>query len=130
MAVGMHGVNLANKWLDMLGATAFTAPTNTYIKLHTADPGASATNAPSGTTTRVVLAWGAAAAGVKALVATLPSWAAWAGGSETLTHASVWDNLTVGNFLYSFAFTTPKPVTNGDTVNLLSHSFTLTPLAA
>jgi len=130
MAVGLSTANLANKWLDMLGATAFTAPTNTYIKLHTGDPTSAGAGSPSANTTRVVLAWGSAAAGVKAIVATLPSWAAWASGSETLSHGSVWDNLTAGNFLYSFAFTTPKPVTNGDTVNLTAHSFTLTPLAA
>jgi hypothetical protein len=130
VTVGLHTVNLANKWLDMLGGTAFTAPSNTYAKLHTADPGSAATTAPSGTTTRVVLAWAASSGGSKAITSTLPSWASWAGGSETISHVSVWDNLTAGNVLYTFALTTPKAITNGDTLNLTSHSISLTPVMA
>lgn len=130
MTVGLHTVNLANKWLDMLGGTAFTAPTNTYVKLHTGDPLGAATAATSANVTRVILAWSAASAGSKAITATLPSWASWASGSETISHMSVWDNLTAGNFLYSFALTTAKAITNGDTLNLTSHSISFTPLAA
>lgn len=131
MTVGMHAVNLANKWLDMLGGTAFTAPANTYAKLHIGDPGAAGASNPSANTTRVILAWGSAnGSAVKALVATFPVWAAWAAGSETISHISVWDNLTAGNYLYSFALNTPRAMLNGDTLTLTSHSFTLTPLAA
>lgn len=130
MTVGLAATTLANKWLDMLGATAFTAPTNTYMKLHTADPGAAGTTAASANTTRVIIAWAAASAGSKAIQATLPSWASWASGSETISHVSVWDNLTAGNFLYSFALTTPKAITNGDTLNMTSHSIAFTPIAA
>jgi hypothetical protein len=32
--------------------------------------------------------------------------------------------------LYTFALTTPKAITNGDTLNLTSHSISFTPLAA
>lgn len=131
MAVGMHTVNLANKWLDMLGGTAFTAPTNTYAKLHTADPGAAATTAPSSVTTRVILSWAAAASGSKAIQATFPSWASWAGTSpETLTHISVWDNLTAGVVLFTAALTASKTVTTGDTFTLSSLSFGMTPVMA
>lgn len=130
MAVGLSAVNLANKWLDMLGATAFTAPTNLYVKLHTADPGSAGTTAASANTTRVVLAWAAASAGSKAINGTLPQWATWAAGSETISHISVWDNLTAGNFLFSAALTASKPMTNGDTLNLNSLTFALTPIAA
>jgi len=131
MAVGLHTVNLANKWLDMLGATAFTAPTNTYAKLHTADPGSAATTAASSVTTRVILAWAVAASGSKAIQATFPSWASWAGTSpETLTHISVWDNLTVGSVLFTAALTASKTVTTGDTFTLSSLTFAFTPLMA
>src|SRR4051812_36909046 len=112
MTVGLAATTLANKWLDMLSGTAFTAPTNTYVKLHTADPGAAGTTAPSANTTRVVLSWSAASAGSKAITATLPSWASWASGSETITHISVWDASTAGNFLFSVALTSSKAVTN------------------
>ena len=130
MAAGLHAVNLANKWLDMLGGTAFTAPTNVYFKLHTGDPGASAAANASAETTRVVASWAAASGGSKAITATLPSWASWSAGTETISHISVWDASTAGNFLYSFALTASKQVENGDTLNMTSHSFAFTPLAA
>lgn len=132
MAVGMHGVNLANKWLDMLGGTAFTAPATTAVKLHTSagDPGAAATANASSVTTRPALTWAVAASGSKAISGT-PSWASWAGTSpETLAYISVWDSTTAGNFLFSAALTTSKTVTTGDTFTLSSLSFSLTPLAA
>lgn len=130
MTVGLSTANLANKWLDMLGATAFTAPTNTYVKLHTADPGSAGTTAASANTTRVVLAWAAASSGSKAITSTLPSWASWASGTETISHISIWDNLTAGNFLFSIALTASKTVSNGDTLNLTAMSMSLAPLAA
>lgn len=130
MTAGLSATNLANKWLDMLGASAFTAPANTYVKLHTGDPGSAGASNASANTTRVVLAWSAASAGSKAITATLPSWATWASGSETITHLSLWDNLTAGNFLGSVALTASKPMTNGDTLNLSSLSIALTPIAA
>lgn len=129
MVVGLSTVNLANFWLDTLGGSAATPGTTLYFKLHTADPGASAATAASANTTRVAAVWSAAASGSKAISNT-PSWAAWASGTETITHVSVWDASSAGNFRYSFALTTSKTVTNGDTLNLTSHSFSLTPLAA
>jgi hypothetical protein len=130
MAVGLHTVNLANKWLDMLRGVAFTAPTNIYVKLHTADPQGAATNAPSANTTRVIMTLAAASGGIVALTGTQPSWASWASGAETESHISVWDNLTVGLFLLSAALTTPKAVANGDTLTLTSFQVSLAPLAA
>lgn len=130
MTVGLSTANLANKWLDMLGGTAFTAPTTTYVKLHTADPGASGATAASAETTRKALTWSAASSGSKAITSTLPSWASWSAGSETITHISVWDASTAGNFLFSVALTASKSVTNGDTLNLTSLTFALSPLAA
>jgi hypothetical protein len=129
MAVGLSTAGLANLWLDQLGGAATTPGTTLYAKLHTGDPGAAGTTNASANTTRVAFAYSAAAAGSKAMSNT-PSWAAWASGTETITHISVWDNSTAGNFRYSFALTTGKQVTNGDTLNLTSHTFALTPLAA
>lgn len=130
MTVGLKDTNLANKWLDMLAGTAFTAPTTTAVKLHTGDPGAAATTAASSVTTRFAITWSAASAGAKAMSGTL-SWTSWAGTSpETLSHISVWDSTTAGNFLFSAALTTSKTVTTGDTFTLSSLSFSLSPLAA
>lgn len=130
MTAGMSAANLANKWLDMLGGTAFTAPGTTAVKLHTGDPGSAGTTNASAETTRKALTWGSASAGSKAIAATLPSWATWSAGSETITHISVWDSTTAGNFLFSVALSASKPMTNGDTLNLTALTFALTPIAA
>jgi hypothetical protein len=131
VTLGLHTANLANKWLDMLGGTAFTAPATTAVKLHTGDPGSAGTSNASSVTTRPALTWAAASAGSKAITSTLPSWASWAGtNGEVVSHMSVWDSTTAGNFLYSFALTASKTLNTGDTLNLTSHSISLTPLAA
>jgi hypothetical protein len=119
MTVGLHTVNLANKWLDMLGGTAFTAPAVTAMKLHTADPGAAATTAASAETTRKALTWSAAASGSKSITTTLPQWAGWTAGSET-----------AGNVLLTAALAASKPMTNGDTLNITAFTVSFTPLMA
>jgi hypothetical protein len=130
VTVGLNTTNFANKVLDhMLRAVASTAPAANYVKLHTGDPGGAATATPSGNTTRVAVTFSAAASGACASSNT-PSWASWANGSETLSHISVWDASTVGNYLYSAVLTTPKSITNGDTFTLSSLSVSLAPLAA
>lgn len=129
MAVGLHAVNLANKWLDMLGATAFTAPTNVYVKLHTGDPGAAGTANASAETTRKQVTWAAASAGSKAMSGTL-SWTSWPAGTETLSHISIWDNPTAGNVLWSGSLTQSRTVNNGDSFNLTSLSVAFSALMA
>lgn len=131
MTVGFAATTLANKWLDMLAGTAFTAPTNTFVKLHTADPGAAGTTAASSVTTRPQLSWSAASAGSKAIATTLPTWTSWAGtNGEVVTHISVWDASTAGNFLFSVALTASKTVNTGDTLTLSTLTVSLTPIAA
>lgn len=130
MTTGLHAVNLANPWLDMLGNTAFTAKATTAVKLHTGDPGSAGTSNASAETTRKALTWSAASAGSKAITTTLPQWAAWSAGSETISHFSVWDSTTAGNFLFSGAFTASRSVVNGDTLNITSLSIAFTPVAA
>lgn len=129
MATGLNTANLANKWLDMMGGTAFTAPATVYVKLHTADPGSAGTTAASANTTRAAVTWSAASGGSKAMSGTL-SWASWAAGTETISHISIWDNSTAGNFLWSGALSASKTVNNGDTLNITSLTLALTPLAA
>lgn len=130
MTAGLHAVNLANKWLDMLAGTAFSAPGTTAVKMHTGDPGSAGTANASAETTRKALTWSAASSGSKAITATLPQWATWSAGSETLTHVSIWDSTTAGSFLFSIALTASKAITNGDTLNITSLTAAFTPLAA
>jgi hypothetical protein len=132
MTAGLVTVAYANKVLDhMHRAQASTAPAGNFVKLHTADPGAAATTAPSSVTTRPAVSYSAAASGAIAAQATFPSWASWAGTSpETETHISVWDASTAGTFLFSVALTASKVVQTGDTLTLNSLSVSLAPLAA
>jgi hypothetical protein len=132
MTTGISTANLANKWLDMIGGTAFTAPAASYVGVHTADPGALGTTSPcTGAVggVRKAVVWGAAAAGSKAMTGT-PSWASWDGGSVTISHVSAWDALSSGNFLFSGALAAGQAITNGATFNLTSLSIALTPVAA
>ena len=128
MAVGLATTTLANQWLNMLRAVAFTAPVGTWVKLHTGDPGATAAANASAVTTRSQLTLAAAASGAVALSGTQPSWAMTT--SETISYISVWDNATAGNFLWSAQLSVAKTVANGDTLTLTTCGLSLTPLAA
>jgi hypothetical protein len=132
MAAGLAPTTYANKVLNhMHTATASTAPAGNFVQLHTADPGVAGTTAVSafGSTGRKTLTFNTASAGAVAS-SNAPQWATWASGTETITHISVWDAASTGNFLYSIALATSKTVTNGDTLNLTSTSVSLAPLAA
>lgn len=133
MTVGLAATTLANSWLNTVrgggAGTSFTAPAVVAVKLHLGDPGVAGATNPSTNVTRVALTFAAAAAGSMA-ASNAPQWAAWANGNETISHISVWDSTTAGNFLYSVALTASKSITNGDTLNLTSLTFALTPIAA
>ena len=128
MAVGLAATTLANQWLNMLRAVAYTAPAALYVKLHTGDPGATATANASAVTTRSQLTLAAASGGAVALTGTQPSWNMTTG--ETIAHISVWDNATAGNFLWSAQLSVGKTVANGDTLTLTTCGLSLTPIAA
>lgn len=127
MTVGLAATTLANNWLNMLRAVAFTAPAGTFIKLHTADPGVAGATAPSAVTTRVAATFSAASGGAIAL-SNSPSFTMTA--TETISHISVWDASTAGNFLWSAALTTSKSVVNTDTLTFTTLGVSLTPIAA
>lgn len=131
MASGLAATTLANKWLDMLGGTAFSAPATTFVQLHTGEPGAAGTSNVSSVTTRPAITWAAASAGAKAITTTLPAWSNWAGtNGEVVTNISVWDAASAGNFLFSVLLTLAKTINTGDTATLSSMSVTFTPIAA
>ena len=130
MTVGLHAANLANSWLNLLRNTAFSAKANVYVKLHTGDPGSAGTSNASSVTDRPEVTFSAASAGSMSSSNT-PSWSNWAGtNGEVVSHISVWDASTAGNFLFSVALTASKTVNTGDTLNLTSLSVALTPIAA
>jgi hypothetical protein len=131
LTVGLSTANAANKLIDHLVANAaFTQPAGTFFKLHTADPGASgATAAAAGDTSRKTADYAAAASGTASQNASAGPWTN-GGTSETITHISVWDASTSGNFLYSFALSSGQAWASGNTFTMTSYSFALTPLAA
>lgn len=126
MAVGVSST-LANRWLDYSrGAGAPTAISGVFVQLHTANPGTAGTTAVSSVTTRPSITFGASSGGVITQSNT-PSWASWAGtNGEVVTHVSIWDASSAGNFLFSIALTASKTVNTGDTLNLTSSSITIT----
>ncbi|MFI7191495.1 hypothetical protein ACIBQ0_17310 [Nocardia nova] len=129
MTVGLATTTLANKILDHLrGGTAWTQPSGLYVKLHIGDPGSAGTSNASAVTTRSQATFAAAASGAIALTGTNPSWTMTA--SETISHVSIWDASTAGNFLWSVALSASKAVVSSDTLTLTSLGFSLTPLAA
>jgi len=129
MAVGMSTANLANKVLDGITRTG-TFPTagTLFVRLHTGDPGAAGTANSSAVTTRSAATFGSAASGGVATMTNTPSWSMTT--TETISHISLWDASSGGNFLWSGALTASKSVSNSDTLNLSSLTIALTPLAA
>lgn len=130
LQVGLSETNLANAWLNGLRNTAFQIAA-TYVKLHTGIPGAAGTlSAATGDTTRPQVQFSAASGGALAITGTNPVWTKGADSSETITHVSVWDNATAGNFLWSFELTASKTwTTTGDTLTLTACGLSVAPLA-
>ena len=105
------------------GKTAWTIPSNVYVKLHTGDAGEAGTTNAATETTRKVAAWATAASGSIATSATL-EWTNVA-ATETYTHWSLWDALTSGNCLWTGALSSSAAVTAGDTFQITSLTLTL-----
>ena len=129
MTVGLSAVNTADKLLNTIGrsGTTFTAG-SLYVKLHTGDPGATAATAASAVTTRYAVTFSASSAGSMALTSMGGTWSMTS--TETISHISLWDAATAGNFLWSVALTASKSVVSGDTLSLTSLTLAFSPIAA
>jgi hypothetical protein len=114
MTVGLATAH-AHGLLNVFRATNYTAVVP-WVQVHTGDPGANGTANASAETARKQLSFGAPSAG--SMVATQVSWADWDAGSETISHCSVFDAETDGNFLQSGALGSSKDVEDDDTLNL------------
>ena len=130
MTTGLHAANLAHQWLSLLRNVPVTERANIYVKLHTGDPGANGTANASSVVTRPEVTFAAPANGSMAANNT-PSWANWAGtNGEVVTHISIWDSATAGSLQFSVPLSASKTINTGDTLNLSSLTFALTPIAA
>jgi hypothetical protein len=128
VTAGLSAVNLANKWLDMLGGTAFTAPAAFWVQLHKGDPGAAGTANTSAVTTRQQITWSAASGGSKSQTSAPGTWSMTT--TETISYVSFWTASTSGTFLDSASLTSPASVNNGDTVTLTTLTIAFSPIAA
>jgi hypothetical protein len=127
MTVG-ETATVANAILSaLLKGTSYGGNATPYLKLHTGDPGAAGTSNASAETTRKALTFGTASAG--SIAASEVTWTAWSAGAETISHCSVWDAGTAGTFLLSFALTSSKAMSNGDTLGV-TMTATQGPIAA
>jgi len=116
----------ANAILNVLRGTSYTG-ISPFVKLHTGDPGSAGTANASANTTRNALTMAAPSGGSSAL-SSLASWTMTA--SETITHFSLWDASTAGNFVESWALTSGVPVVNGSTFSFSTLTLTYAPIAA
>jgi prophage tail gpP-like protein len=118
----------ANAWLNMIKATAYTAPVGSYVKLHTANPGAAAATAASAVTTRQSITWTTSTVGQLVMTSAPTPWNMTTG--ETITDISLWSDIAAGNALWTVQLATPKTVASGDTLTLSTFTLGLTPIAA
>lgn len=128
MTVGISITNVANPVLDWLRGVAPAAVPGLYIKLHTGDPGANGTANASAVTARVQATMNAASGGSMTLNTVSGSWTMTA--PETISHISVHDDATAGNFRFSALLTTSRNVVSGDTLTMTTLTVSNSPLAA
>jgi hypothetical protein len=105
------------------GKTAWTIPTDVYVKLHTGDAGEDGTSNAASEATRKEAAWATASSGSIATSATL-EWTNVA-STETYSHWSLWDASTAGNCLWTGALSSSAAVTAGDTFQITTLTLSL-----
>ena len=131
MTVGIS-VTVLNSMLnaERAGGTTNTVVAGTFAKLHTADPGAAGlTAAAVGDATRKAFTQAASTVGALVLNGTNPVWTN-GGATETITHISVWDAVTAGNFLYSVALTPAAAWVATNTFTATAIGVSIAPVAA
>lgn len=125
---------LENELLDhVLANGAFTAPTSIWIALYTAAPSDSGggTEVTGGAYARVEIAGATGRAFSVAAAGTTDNdqdwdWVTATANWGTVSHTSVMDAVTAGNFLFHGALAASKVVDNGDTFKFLIGDFDIT----
>jgi hypothetical protein len=88
--------------LNVLRNTSASAIATVFVKLHTGDPARRRLQPAAGSTTRQSFTFAAPSSNALALSSAPAAWTN-GGTTETLSHVSVWDASTSGNFLFSAA---------------------------
>lgn len=128
MTVGISTTNVANEVLDWLRGVAPASVAGLHVQLHTGDPGGAGTSATSVVTSREQATMNAASGGSITLSSMSGAWSMTA--TETISHISICDATSAGNFLMSAALTSSVNVASGDTVTLITLTISNSPLAA
>lgn len=131
MATGLAPA-IAQAILDALcRSVAWTEPAAFYVKLHTADPGATGANAAFGDTTRKAATFAAAAADGTITTSADMNWTN-VSANGTVTHVSFWDASSGGNFLGSDDLAVSRTLAIGDNFTILAGDVDLSfgPIAA
>ena len=117
MTVGLASAH-CDSIINVLRGTNYTG-VSPFLKLHTGDPGSAGTSNASAETTRKALTFAAPStvSTNRSSTASAVSWATWSAGSETISHFSIWDASSAGNFIGSGAFSVSRSVVNNDTLN-------------
>lgn len=117
----------ANSILNVLRNTAYSAIATPFVKLHVGDPGSAGTANAAAVTTRNAITWSAPSGGSMSL-STLSAFTGTT--SETITHVSIWDASTAGNFIESWALTASVPIINGSSLTFSAFTLSFSPIAA
>lgn len=125
MTAGLSTAKIA-AILNVYRATAYSAVTP-WIKLHIGDPGSVGTANASAVTTRNQLTL-AAPSGNSAVLSAISNYSMTT--TETISHISIWDASTAGNFQESWALTGTVPVINGSVLALTVFTLAYSPQAA
>jgi hypothetical protein len=106
---------------------SFTAPSNIYVSLHTADPteSGSGTEVSGGSYARTAVTMGAPTNGSGTNSADVQFPQA-TGDWGSVSHIGIWDATSAGNMLFYTPLDTTKNITTGDVFKIASGSLTVT----
>lgn len=124
MALGMSAAQAAGVLNSHLRGTAFPTNASVFVKLHTADPGATGVTAPATETTRQQVTFGNAATTGTISNTAAVEWTSVA-ATEVYSHYSLWTASTGGTFL-STGTISGGSVTAGNNFSIPIGSFTIT----
>ena len=95
-------------------------PSPVFVKLHTGDPGEAGTDNAFITDTRDSVTLAAASGNTRATSAAAEWLNLTATGTQTITHVSIWDNISAGNCLWSGPVSPTRAVVTGDDLTIAS----------
>lgn len=111
---------LENEVLDhILGTASYTAPSNVYLALYTSDPGEgnTGTELSGNGYSRQLITFTTASGGV-ATNSSEETFTASGGNFGTITHYALFDASTSGNMLMYAPLTTPRTVSDGESLRV------------